>query len=125
MRRGRYGPWLGSTTHRSTSHRSALDIGCGCGRDAVYLALKGWHVTGIDVSAVNTLPPPVSFMSLTVISFFAPVLVIAFMHLYLFYVFACDVEVEEVSKMMVQKHEVSINMWANYVIIFCRCYDAA
>ena len=28
----------------------ALDIGIGQGRNAVYLALKGWDVTGIDIS---------------------------------------------------------------------------
>lgn len=28
----------------------ALDIGCGEGADAIWLALQGWHVTAVDVS---------------------------------------------------------------------------
>jgi SAM-dependent methyltransferase len=31
---------------------SALDVGCGEGADAIWLAGRGWHVTAVDVSAV-------------------------------------------------------------------------
>ncbi|HEX3425745.1 MAG TPA: class I SAM-dependent methyltransferase, partial [Acidimicrobiales bacterium] len=30
----------------------ALDVGCGEGADAVWLARRGWHVTAVDVSEV-------------------------------------------------------------------------
>ncbi|GAC1575084.1 MAG: class I SAM-dependent methyltransferase [Candidatus Dormibacteria bacterium] len=31
----------------------ALDLGCGTGRHAIWLAHRGWSVTGVDVSAVG------------------------------------------------------------------------
>ena len=31
---------------------TALDVGCGEGADAIWLASRGWQVTGLDVSAV-------------------------------------------------------------------------
>ena len=37
----------------------ALDVGMGNGRNAIYLARKGWKVTGVDISqaAVKQAPP--------------------------------------------------------------------
>lgn len=36
----------------SLPHGSAVDVGCGEGRNAIWLATRGWEVTGIDFSQV-------------------------------------------------------------------------
>jgi SAM-dependent methyltransferase len=50
--------WSGRPNPRLVEHVSALtpgaaiDVGCGEGADAVWLATQGWEVTGVDVSEV-------------------------------------------------------------------------
>jgi 2-polyprenyl-3-methyl-5-hydroxy-6-metoxy-1,4-benzoquinol methylase len=50
--------WSGNPNQRLVEHTAglapgtALDIGCGEGADAIWLAARGWQVTGVDVSQV-------------------------------------------------------------------------
>src|SRR4029077_735284 len=50
--------WSGNPNPRLIEYASdltagtALDVGCGEGADAIWLAARGWHVTGIDISTV-------------------------------------------------------------------------
>jgi len=39
-------------TVSNLSAGTALDVGCGEGADAIWLAKHGWHVTAVDISAV-------------------------------------------------------------------------
>lgn len=56
----RYAParvWSGEPNHTLVTQTqdlppgTALDLGCGEGADAIWLAQRGWKVTGVDVSA--------------------------------------------------------------------------
>jgi SAM-dependent methyltransferase len=50
--------WSGNPNQRLVEHvadhapGSALEVGCGEGADAIWLARRGWHVTAVDVSSV-------------------------------------------------------------------------
>src|SRR4051794_928957 len=50
--------WSGNPNPRLVEHvaeltpGTALDVGCGEGADAIWLAARGWQVTALDVSTV-------------------------------------------------------------------------
>lgn len=56
---GREQVWSGRPNPQLVAHASALtpgralDLGCGEGADAIWLAERGWAVTGVDVSPVG------------------------------------------------------------------------
>jgi len=56
---GESGPWTGNPNaalvtelrERPLASGSALDLACGTGGDAIWLAGRGWQVTGVDISS--------------------------------------------------------------------------
>lgn len=48
--RGKMQKWIGEFTQEFKKGAEILDVGCGAGRDAMYLSSKGLEVTGIDYS---------------------------------------------------------------------------
>ncbi len=43
--------WLPKLKFRQ-AHPRAIDVGCGTGRNAIYLARRGWQVDAVDISEV-------------------------------------------------------------------------
>jgi SAM-dependent methyltransferase len=43
--------WLPKLKFRE-AHPRAIDVACGTGRNAIYLARRGWHVDAVDISQV-------------------------------------------------------------------------
>lgn len=43
--------WIAQTTPDVTTAGRALDIACGLGHNSAWLAQRGWHVDGVDISA--------------------------------------------------------------------------
>ena len=50
---GRRHPTALLVEYLSPTPGRALDVACGAGRNSLFLAARGWHVEGIDISAVG------------------------------------------------------------------------